>query len=39
MSAAHDPEQSKLISNYANGIAHTPLDPAVADRHWIKPQS
>ncbi len=28
---------TKLISNYANGIAHTPLDPVVRDRAWEKP--
>lgn len=28
---------TKTISNYANGIAHTPLDRAVANRAWTKP--
>ncbi len=28
---------TKLMSNYANGIAHTPLDSAVASLAWEKP--
>ncbi len=28
---------TKLISNFANGIAHTPLDKPVQDRAWTKP--
>ena len=28
---------TKLISNYANGIAHTPLDGAVRNRIWSRP--
>ena len=28
---------TKLMSNYANGIAHTPLDPQVRDLAWTKP--
>ena len=27
----------KTISNYANGIAHTPLDEAVHKNAWTKP--
>lgn len=30
---------TKLISNYANGIAHTPLDRQVTDLAWEKPDS
>ena len=29
---------TKLISNYTNGIAHTPLDALAADRIWTKPK-
>ncbi|MCB1065838.1 MAG: carboxymuconolactone decarboxylase family protein [Verrucomicrobiae bacterium] len=30
---------TKLISNYANGIAHTPLDHQVESLSWTKPTS
>ncbi|MCB1228935.1 MAG: carboxymuconolactone decarboxylase family protein [Verrucomicrobiae bacterium] len=47
LAAGYGPEQgleivlglaTKLISNYANGIAHTPLDPAVRQLAWSKPE-